>query len=129
MDNPGEFARSVFESLALRYRQTLDELKQITDKKIRRIHIIGGGSRNFPLCQFTANATGLPVVSGPAEATSLGNIMVQAMARSEIRSLAEARQILCNSFKFKEFMPENCREWERQYSRFLDICRRTTKNS
>ena len=125
MDNPAEFARSIFESLAFRYRQTLEELEQITDKKIRRIHIIGGGSRNLLLCQFTANATGLPVVSGPAEATALGNIMVQAMARGRIRSLAEIRRILRNSFAFKEFIPENCSEWESQYCRFLDVCRRT----
>ncbi|MBN2320129.1 MAG: rhamnulokinase [Acidobacteria bacterium] len=124
MDNPGEFTRCILESLAFRYRQTLEELKQITDKKIRRIHIIGGGSQNHPLCQFTANATGLPVAAGPAEATALGNIMVQAMARGTIRSLAEARRILRNSFEFKEYMPENCSEWERQYSRFLDVCHR-----
>ena len=124
MDNPAEFARSIFESLAFRYRQTLEELQQITDKKIRRIHIIGGGSRNLPLCRFTADATGLPVVSGPAEATALGNIMVQAMARGRVRSLAEIRRILRNSFAFREFIPENCSEWESQYSRFLDVCRR-----
>ena len=124
MDNPGEFVRCILESLAFRYRQTLEELKQITDKEIRRIHIIGGGSQNRLLCQFTANATGLQVVAGPAEATALGNIMVQAMARGAIRSLAEIRQILRNSYEFKEFMPENCSEWDNQYSRFLDICHR-----
>ncbi len=120
-----QIARCIFESLAFRYRQTLEELRQITDKEIRKIHIIGGGSLNQPLCQFTANATGLPVISGPSEATALGNIMVQAMARGKIQSLREIRQILRNSFEFKEFIPENCLEWDRQYSRFLDICRRT----
>jgi rhamnulokinase len=124
LTGPGEFARCIFESLAFRYRQTLEELKQITDKKIRKIHIIGGGSLNRPLCQFTANATGLPVISGPAEATALGNIMVQAMARGKIRSLNEARQILRNSFEFREYIPEDCSEWDRQYSRFLDVCSR-----
>ncbi len=126
MENTGEFARCIFESLGFRYRQTLEELKQITDKKIRRIHIIGGGSRNRLLCQFTANATGLPVVAGPAEATSLGNIMIQAMARGRVRSLDEIRRILRNSFKFKEFVPENRPEWDSRYARFLDICRRVT---
>jgi len=125
MDSPGEFARCIMESLAFRYRQTLEELKQITDKKIRRIHIIGGGSQNTLLCQFTANATGLPVVAGPAEATSLGNIMVQAMACGKVESLAEARALLRNSFEFREFIPENCSEWENRYSRFLDVCLRT----
>jgi rhamnulokinase len=125
LDNPGEFARCIFESLAFRYRQTLEELEQITDRKIRKIHIIGGGSRNEQLCRFTAGATGLPVVAGPAEATALGNIMVQAMARGKVRSLKEIRRILRNSFEFKEFIPENCSEWDTQYSRFLDICRKT----
>jgi rhamnulokinase len=126
MENPGEFARCVYESLAFRYRQTLEELKQITDKKIRKIHVIGGGSQNRPLCQFAANATGIPVVAGPSEATALGNIMVQAMAHGKIRSLAEIRRILRNSFEFIEFMPENCSEWDKQYARFLDICHRVT---
>jgi rhamnulokinase len=125
LSHPGEFARCIFESLAFRYRQTLEELKQITDKEIRNIHIIGGGALNLPLCQFTANATGLPVVTGPAEATALGNIMVQAMARGKIRSLSEIRQILRNSFEFKELFPENCSEWDVQYSRFLEVCGRT----
>ena len=124
MENPGEFARCIFESLALRYRQTLEELQQITDKKIRRIHIIGGGAQNDLLCRFAANATGLPVVAGPAEATALGNIMIQAMASGEIRSLPEIRQILRNSFEFKEFIPEDCSEWDNQYARFRDICHR-----
>jgi rhamnulokinase len=125
MDTPGEYVRCILESLAFRYRQTLEELKQITDKKIRRIHIIGGGSQNLPLCRFTANATGLPVLAGPAEATAVGNIMVQAMARGKIRSLAEIRQVLINSFEFSEFLPEDCSEWDNQYSRFLDVCRKT----
>ncbi|MEJ2108569.1 MAG: rhamnulokinase [Acidobacteriota bacterium] len=125
MDNPGEFTRCILESLAFRYRQTLEELRRTTDRKIRKIHIIGGGSRNIPLCGFTANATGLPVVSGPAEATSLGNIMLQAMARGRVGSLAEIRRILRNSYDFREFPPENCGEWDRQYSRFLEVCHRT----
>ena len=124
MDTPGEYARCILESLAFRYRQTLEELKQIRDKKIRRIHIIGGGSQNLPLCRFTANATGLPVVAGPAEATAVGNIMVQAMAHGKIRSLAEIRQVLINSFEFREFLPEDCSEWDNRYTRFLDICHR-----
>jgi len=124
MDHPGEVVRCILESLALRYRQTLDELKRIADREILKIHIIGGGSLNDPLCRFTANATGLPVVSGPAEATSLGNILVQAMARGTIGSLAEARAVLRNSFAFKEYAPEDCPAWEHEYARFLDICNR-----
>jgi rhamnulokinase len=123
MNTPGEFARCIYESLAFRYRQTLEELRQITDKKIERIHIIGGGSQNDLLCQYTADATGLPVVAGPAEGTALGNVMVQAMAQGKVQSLAELRQIIRNSFKFKEFIPENSSDWDTHYSRFLELCR------
>lgn len=124
MENPGEFSRCIFESLAFRYRQTLEELKQISDKDIRKIHIIGGGSQNELLCQFTSNATGLPVIAGPAEGTALGNIMVQAMAKGRIESLTEIRHIIRNSFEFTEYAPENTTEWDRNYSRFLDVCNR-----
>lgn len=121
-DNPGEFARCIFESLAFRYRQTLDELKQISDKSIQRIHIIGGGSLNEVLCQFAANATGLPVISGPAEGTVLGNIMVQAMAQGNVNSLGDIRSVISNSFECREYIPENIAEWQNNYTRFLEIC-------
>ena len=124
MDNPGEFGRCIFESLSFRYRQTVEELEQISDKNIRKIHIIGGGSQNELLCRFTASATGLPVIAGPAEGTALGNLMVQAMAHGKIKSLSEIRRIVRNSFEFKEYIPENTSEWDRNYSRFLDICTR-----
>jgi len=124
MENPGEFSRCIFESLAFRYRKTIEELKQISDKDIRKIHIIGGGSQNELLCQFTANATGLPVIAGPAEGTALGNIMVQAMAQGEIESLSEIRHIIRKSFEFKVYIPENISEWNNNYLRFLDVCNR-----
>jgi len=122
LKNPGEFSRCIFESLAFRYRRTLDEIKQISGKKIHRIHIVGGGSQNELLCRFTANATGLPVTAGPVEATALGNIMVQVMAYGKIRSLNEIRKVIRNSFTFREYRPENAANWEANYPRFLDIC-------
>lgn len=127
MAEPGEFARCIFESLAFRYRQTIEELRQVSDKNIRKIHIIGGGSHNELLCQFAANATGLPVISGPAEGTALGNIMVQAMAQGELSSLSEIREVIRRSFEFKEFLPENVAEWDANYGRFLEICRKLEK--
>lgn len=123
MGDPGEFARCIFESLAFRYRQTLGELKQVSGKEIRKIHIIGGGSHNELLCRFTANATGLPVIAGPAEGTALGNIMVQAMAQGEIASLSEIREVIRQSFEFKEFFPENISVWDANYGRFQEVCR------
>jgi rhamnulokinase len=129
MGNPGEFSRCIFESLAFRYRQTVEELKQISDKDIRKVHIIGGGSQNELLCQFTANATGLPVIAGPAEGTALGNIMVQAMAQAKIGSLSEIRRIIRKSFEFKEYFPESISEWNSNYSRFVEVCNRTKQNA
>lgn len=124
MENTAEFARCIFESLAFRYRKTLEELKQISDKQIERIYIIGGGSQNELLCQFAANSTGLPVISGPVEGTALGNIMVQAMARGKVASLAQIRSVVRNSFELKKYLPENTLEWNNNYSRFLEVCDR-----
>lgn len=118
---PGEFARCIFESLALAYRKTVDGMKEISDKQIDRIHIIGGGSQNELLCQYTANATGLPVVAGPAEGTALGNIMVQALAQGYVKSLAEIRKLIRNSFSFKTFEPKEVNKWDDAYQRFLKL--------
>ncbi len=120
-DTPGEYSRCVFESLALKYRYVLDSLKAISDKKINKIHIIGGGSKNQLLCQFTANATGLPVVAGPAEGTAIGNIMVQAMGLGHVKSLAEIRQVIKSSFTFQSYNPENFEAWDKAYEKFKKL--------
>lgn len=118
---PAEFSRCVFDSLALKYRSVIESLKMISDKKIEKIHIIGGGSQNELLCQFTANATGLPVVAGPAEGTAIGNIMVQSMGLGHVRSLSEIRQIIRNSFEFKSYEPQNFEAWDKAYDRFRKL--------
>lgn len=120
-ESPGEFARCIFESLALKYRYTLDCLKDISGRDFKTIHIIGGGSQNKLLCQFTADATGLEVVSGPAEGTAIGNIMVQAMAMGEVSSLSEIRRIIKNSFDFETYKPQNTDEWEKAYEFFKSL--------
>ncbi len=120
-ESPGDFARCIYDSLALKYRYTLDQLREVSDKQIDKIHIIGGGSQNELLCQFTANASGMPVVAGPAEGTAIGNIMVQAMALGHVKSLGEARQIIQNSFEFKQYEPQDITEWKGAYETFLKI--------
>jgi len=117
----GEIIRTILESLALKYRYTVDQLKQVTGKKIDRIHIIGGGTQNRLLSQFTANATGLEVVAGPVEATVVGNIMMQAFALGKVDSLAEMRQIIRHSFDCEVFIPEQTVEWDEAYQKFLTI--------
>jgi len=120
-ESPGEFARCIFESLALKYRYTLDCLKEISKRNFKTIHIIGGGSQNKLLCQFTADATGLEVIAGPAEGTAIGNIMVQAMAHGEATSLSEIRKIIKNSFDFESFQPQNTHEWNNAYEFFKTL--------
>jgi rhamnulokinase len=116
--------RLILESLAFKYRQTLDQLKQISTTPINKIHIIGGGARNYLLNQFTANATGLPVIAGPYEGTAIGNIIVQAISDksdNRITDIHQGRQVIKNSVKLKMFEPENCDQWESVYLKYLEI--------
>jgi rhamnulokinase len=117
----GQFVRTVMESLALAYRFTLAQLTEISGWRIEQIHIIGGGSQNQLLCQFTADATGLPVCAGPVEATATGNILVQAMAFGRISSLAELRQVVRRSFKLNHYQPRRIAHWDDAYQRFLKL--------
>jgi len=116
-----DLVRCILESLALKYRRTLDELVRLTRKPIHKIHIVGGGSRNEMLCQFTADATNLPVFSGPVEATAIGNIMVQALALGKVSTLEEIRAIVRESTEIRRFEPDKSGDWDRAYSRFRDI--------
>jgi rhamnulokinase len=110
--------RSVLESLALKYRLTLDELRAVTGRAIDRVHIIGGGARNRLLCQFTADATGRPVIAGPAEATAIGNCLVQALALGEVRSLAEIRAVVRASVDLARYEPRETGAWSQAAERF-----------
>ncbi len=117
----GQIVRCIFESLALRYRQVLDNLRALTDHPIEMLHVIGGGSRNDMLNQLTANAIGLKVVAGPSEATAIGNIMIQAIASGEAASVADIRRQLSTSPELKTFLPADKETWESAYSKFLDV--------
>ncbi len=85
------------------------------------IHIVGGGTKNRLLNQLTANATGLPVVAGPVEATAIGNLLVQAIALGEIASAEQAREVVCRSFDVETFEPKRDTDWDSAYERFLKI--------
>ena len=105
-DSVGEFVRAALEGLAFSYREVIGQLEMVLGYRLESIHIVGGGSRNWLLNQFTADATGLPVVAGPVEATAAGNILVQAMALGRIGSLEEGRAII------REFIPTaHIRTW------------------
>ncbi|TFG55010.1 MAG: hypothetical protein E4H35_06520 [Candidatus Aminicenantes bacterium] len=113
--------RALLESLALKYRHVIDQLRLVLGHPIEKIHVIGGGSRNELLCRFTADATGLPVVAGPAEATAIGNILVQAMAMGLVSSPAEMRAIIRGSFELRTYQPTDTAAWDAAYARFREV--------
>ncbi len=116
-----EIIRCIFDSLALRYRQVFEWLKDFASFDIKTLHIIGGGSKNDYLNQFTANATGVRVLAGPQEGTALGNIMVQAKAVGLVKDIWEMRAIIANSLQLKEYTPQDKALWDENYARFLKI--------
>ena len=117
----GACTRMILESLALKYRFVKESLAQVTHKPIDRIYIVGGGSQNHLLNQFTADALNCTVVAGPVEATSAGNIIMQLYALGEIRSLKEGRALVRRSFETKTFKPKNTGAWDDAYGRFQKI--------
>jgi rhamnulokinase len=117
----GEYVRCCLESLALTYRRTVDGLEDILGRKIKIIHIVGGGTKNELLNQMTADACGRPVIAGPVEATAIGNVLVQAIAVGRIRSLAEARRIVRENFEVKRYEPVDAGKWDRAYERYMGI--------
>lgn len=117
----GEFVRCIYESLALQYRRVMEMLEALQGKKNDVLHIVGGGSQNTLLNQFTADAIGKPVLAGPAEATALGNVAVQAIAVGEFKNLFEARQAIKNSFAIQEFHPRDSAPWNVAYQQFIKL--------
>jgi len=115
IDDKGQMIRTILESLAFKYRLVVERIEDITGKAIDCLHIVGGGIQNELLCQFTANAVGKKVITGPVEATASGNILMQAKARGQIETLGEARAIIRNSFELKEYQPKEVLLWEEQY--------------
>lgn len=116
-----EICRCIFESLALRYRQVAGYLKEMASFPIDTLHIIGGGSLNDYLNQFTANATGLTVLAGPQECTALGNIMLQAKAAGEVGDIFDMRRIIADSITMKRFDPKDKDEWDKAFEKFESI--------
>lgn len=120
--NIGEISRCLYESLAMRFKYDIKKLESLTGNKIDVIHIAGGGIQNKLLCQWIADATGVRVVAGPIEATSVGNLIVQLKAAGEIKTLEEGRKISLNSSILSYYEPENKSRWDEEYGRYLKIC-------
>jgi rhamnulokinase len=120
-ETEGQFARCIFESLALTYARVLKGLEELTGVKIEMLHIVGGGSQNKLLNSFTANASGRPVLAGPIEATVFGNVLVQARTHGEIRSLADIRAVVRASSEMTQFEPADAAAWDQARERFAAL--------
>ena len=120
-ESVGEVMRCIYESLAMKYRLTLDNLEDCTGKAYPAIHVIGGGTKDTLLCQMTASSCNRKVVAGPIEATVLGNICVQLLACGAIENVTEARKIVRESENTAEYLPENASEWNAAYERFKAV--------
>jgi rhamnulokinase len=116
---PGAVVRCALESLALRYRWVLDRLEELKGHRLDTVHVVGGGSQNVLLCQLTADACNRPVLAGPVEATAIGNVLVQAVGLGLLGSLAEAREVVRQSFEVTRYEPHNPEAWHEPYQRFL----------
>ena len=119
-EGSGGYTRTILESLAFKYRFVVESIERLTGEAIEEIQVVGGGSRNHLLNQFTADATGRRVLAGPVEATALGNIAVQLVATGAAASLADARRIIAHSFPPERFEPSNQARWDAEYQRFQE---------
>ncbi len=124
-ETKGAVIRCALESLALKYRWVMEKLEEILNKPINVIHIVGGGCQNRLLCQLTADATQRKVIAGPIEATAIGNIMVQALAKGFVKSIGEARTIIRNSFDVSVYEPRSALGWDNAYNKYLEIMEKT----
>ncbi|MDP1797645.1 MAG: rhamnulokinase family protein [Planctomycetaceae bacterium] len=119
--NAGALVRCCLESLALKYRTVLGWLEELSGTPVEVIHIVGGGTQNELLNQFTADATGRPVITGPVEATALGNVLLQARTAGSIGSLAEIRNVVRASSTMKRYEPRDTAAWNAAYQRFVSL--------
>ncbi len=121
-ESVGEVVRCIYESLALKYRYTVETIQSLRGKKATMINVVGGGTKDHFLSQMTADACGLEVCAGPEEATSIGNLLAQMMAVGAIKDLSEARQVVANSFELKHYAPTADRTaWDEAYGRFCKL--------
>ena len=117
----GSVVRTILESLALKYRWMFEKLEELLEQRLEPMHIMGGGSQNELLNQFTADAINRPVVTGPVEATATGNVLMQMLALGHIASLEEGRDIVRRSFEMRTYQPGETSLWDEAYERYLNL--------
>ena len=120
-ENEGETVRCIFDSLALKYRWTVEKIDEMMGRRTPFINIVGGGTKEAPLCQFAADACGRPVYAGPVEATAIGNLSVQLISAGELKDVSEARHMVRNSFEIKHYEPKNTGALDEAYGRFVKL--------
>lgn len=120
-ETKGEIVRCALEGVALRYRYVLEKTEEILGQRLDPIHIVGGGTRNHLLSQFTADATGRPVLTGPVEATAMGNSLVQLLTLGRLSSLWDARAVVRASVEVSHFEPGDRSGWDAAYQQFLRL--------
>jgi len=117
----GEIARTVYESLALSYREAFEGLERLKGGKIDVLHIVGGGAKNILLNKITADAINRPVYAGPFEATAIGNLMMQVKASGEVKDITEMREVIRGSFDVEVYEPQDTAVWDEQFDKFIKI--------
>jgi rhamnulokinase len=117
----GAVIRCVLESIAMQYRRVLGWLEELIGGRVETIHIVGGGANNRQLCQMAADACNRRVLAGPTEATAIGNLMIQAVAAGEVGGIAQAREVIRQSFSVEEYQPVNPTQWNDRYSNYLAV--------
>ncbi len=120
-ESKGSVARTILESLTLKCRWTFEKLEELLGRRLEPLHIVGGGSQNELLNQFTADAIGRPVVTGPIEATATGNVLMQMLALGYIASLEEGRDLVRRSFEMRTYLPRETSPWDEAYAKYLDL--------
>lgn len=123
----GALVRCIYESLAMKYKFALNQIAENTGREFEVLHLLGGGTKDGFLCQMTADSLGVPVVAGPAEATALGNIMLQFIALGDIKNIDEGRAIIKEQERVKQYNPQNTAEWEKAYINFCTAIQKINK--
>ena len=117
----GQMIRVIYESLALKYRIVLEQLIKLTGRTVEYLNVIGGGSQNALLCQMTADSTGVPVIAGPVEATTLGNAIIQMVSLGLLRDVKHAREILAGTLNVVTYYPDEHEGWDDGYQFLIGL--------
>lgn len=121
----GAIIRVLFEALAFSFRAAVHDIEKLTGRNLKRTCLVGGGARNRVLCQMVADATGLEVIAGPAEASAAGNVAMQALAIGQLKRAVDIREVIRNSFKLRRYKPRFTAQWDKSFDAYNKIVKKT----